>query len=162
MVCKDYLHAQILEPPVCGVTTNVLLHLRQLKSLTILRHSDLPSKSIAQMAGHGIGGIGLAVSDEHLARRRRHVREPAHNFFPIRVRGKAADLFYPATYRNPLAQDLHLLFAVSHAPAERARGLVTNKNYSGAFVGQESQRMMKYAAAIHHSRRRDNHARAFG
>src|SRR6267142_3428539 len=57
--------------------------LHQINLLAILRHFNRPSKSIAQVTRHCIRFIGLAVSDEHLTRRRRHVIEPTHHFFPI-------------------------------------------------------------------------------
>src|SRR4030081_3848823 len=103
------------------------------------------------MASHRVRGVGLAVSNEHFTRWGWYIFEPAHHFFPIRVRRKAADLFDPASNRNPLPEDLYLLFAVEDALAQSARGLITHKNYNGIFVLHQPQRMMKYAASIHHS-----------
>src|SRR5207237_4214227 len=108
------------------------------------------------------GWNGFSMSDEDASRRRRQTFKPANNFFPISMSGKAANLFDLAPYRNPLAQYLHLFLAISDATPQRARGLITNKNYSGSFVRKQTQCVMEYTPASHHSRRGDDHARPFG
>src|SRR3984893_6846737 len=55
----------------------------QLKLLTILRHFNLPTEAIANVAGHSICGLRFTVSYEHPARWQRHILQPAHHFFSI-------------------------------------------------------------------------------
>src|SRR5882672_542727 len=95
--------------------------LSQLKLLAILRHLNRPTKSIADMTGHGLRSIRLAVGDENAFRRGGHSFQPANCFFPIGVRRKAANLLDMATHVDPLTENFHSGLAVGHAAAERAR-----------------------------------------
>src|SRR5882724_7940924 len=52
-----------------AATTGSFWPLRQLKLLAVLRQLSLPTKSVAQVAGHRVSCVGLAMRNEHLARR---------------------------------------------------------------------------------------------
>src|SRR6266446_10925315 len=67
--------------------------LPEFKFLAVLRHFNLPTKSVVNVTGHSLRSVGLAVRDENALGRGRHSFQPANRFFPIGVRRKAANLF---------------------------------------------------------------------
>src|SRR5205823_3705118 len=85
---------------------------REFKFFAVLWHFNLPTESIANVAGHRLRGVRLAVRDENAFRRGRHSFQPANHFLPIGVRGKAANLFNLTLHGNPLPEDFDILLAI--------------------------------------------------
>src|ERR1044072_9427747 len=81
--------------------TNFPLH--QLKALGVLRDFDGPAEAFFYVGGHCVCRFGFAVGEKGPTwRRGLHPLQPVQHFFPVRMRGEAADLCHATTYRNPL------------------------------------------------------------
>src|SRR5690349_18769237 len=113
------------------------------------------------MTRHRVCGFRLAVRQKSCSRcAALHALEPVQYFLPISMRGETANLRYPTTNRNPVPENLHVVFAVENASTNRARGLITDKHDRRFRIGHESERVMQNTSASHHSRCTDDDARA--
>src|SRR5215204_746942 len=105
---------------IATASTNTNSH--ELKSFTILRHVNVPSKLLLDMSGHRIRGFRFAVRQKRFPGHAAfHPSKPAQDFLPVSVRGETADLCDTTFDRHPLSDNFYFGFTIEYATSDCAR-----------------------------------------
>ena len=120
--------------------------------LAVFRHDHVPAKPFANVGSHRLGGFGFAVSGKDSSGCVSFALEPSEDTFPVSMGGKAFDLLDVAADGHPVFHDLYLLLAILDSTACGSGRLISDKDYRGVFVGQHTERMVKYSPTGKHSR----------